>query len=348
MGWARLEHKHLSIFALPVPGSRLYVVADPSLAAVVQRTSRALSFTPLVPDVTKRVLGLDTRTVDFVKRNLDPLPREERHFLAETHDMLYTYLGPGEDLNEMSHAVTQGLYEQVGAYFRVLRRQLGRSEVVDLLAWVQHFVAAGTTMFLYGPEAPFELDPTLEEAFWDFDQGLGGLPVCVVPSLTAKKSYKGRERLARALKGYLMKGYYKQGSRIVQNRIRIAQRHSWATDMAARSELSFLSAGIVNIATTTFWVIPQIFSRPALLITIRAELKDAKNESESLLGEGALSSNVVKGKCPNLVAVFRECLRVGSENFSTPLAKEDIMLADEHFSRKGSVIQIMGSVIHAD
>ena len=331
-----------------MPGSRIYIVRDPSLAALVQRTARALSFTPLVPTVTKYVLSLDTRTVDIVKQNLDPLPGEERGFLAEMHNMLYTYLGPGGHLNEMSRAATQDLYEQVIAYFNGLGSQPGGSEVVDLLAWVRHFVAGGTAMFLYGPENPFEIDPTLEEAFWDFDQGLGGLLMGIAPSLMAARAYNGREKLARALDEYLRNGCHNKASRIVQNRIDIARKYDWATDMTARSELSFLFAGIVNTATTIFWVILQIFSRPALLTKIRSELEEARGKSETVSGKGALSSNVVKERCPNLVAVFRECLRVGSENFSTRLVGEDMMLAGNYFLHSGSVVQITGSVIHAD
>lgn len=338
----------MRIFTLPLPGSRLYIVTDPSLAAVVQRASKALSFTPLVPDITKRVLGLDDRTVDIVKQNLDPLPGEDRGFLADVHDMLYTYLGPGEDLNEMSREASQDLYKQVRQYVEVLKGQPDRSETVGLLDWVRHFVAAGTAMSLYGPNNPFEVDPRLEKAFWDFDHGLGGLLTGILPSITAAKSYNGRERLAASLKEYLENGEHKQASRIVRNRIDIAEQYGWTTDMIARSELSFLFAGIVNTATTTFWFILQIFARPALLAKVRHEIEDARKESESVHAKGTISTNIVKEKCPNLVAVFRECLRLGSENFSTRLVKEDTLLADKYFLRKNSVVQIAGSVIHAD
>ncbi|PKS12885.1 hypothetical protein jhhlp_000225 [Lomentospora prolificans] len=343
-----LAHKHMPIFTLPVPRSRIYIVTDPWLAAVVQRASKSLSFTPLVPDITERVLGLDKRTVEIVRQNLDPLPGEERGFLADIHDMLYTYLGPGEALNDMSCAATQELYEQLGDYMKRLHKKKGQSEVVDLLGWVRHFVAAGTAKFLYGPNNPFEIDAKLEEAFWDFDHGLGGLLMGIFPSLTAAKAYNGREKLARALKEYLEAGHEKEASRIVQSRIRIAKDYDWTLDMTARSELSFLFAGIVNTATTLFWIILQISARPKLLAQIQSELKEAKLSSERTTGAGTLSMNAVREKSPTLVAVFRECLRVGSENFSTRLVKEDTMLADQYFLRKDSVVQIAGSVIHSD
>lgn len=323
-------------------------MTDPSLAVIVQRASRALSFTPLVPGITKRVLGLDARTIDIVKQNLDPSPGEGRGFVADIHDMLYTYLGPGEDLDEMGCEATQVLYEQVGQYVELIKERASHSGTVDFLAWVRHFVAAGTAIFLYGPHNPFAVDPTLEKAFWDFDHGLGGLLMGIVPSLTAAKPYNGRERLARAFHEYLEKGQHERASRIVQNRIGIAEEYGCTMDMTARFELSFLFAGIVNTATTTFWVVLQILSRPDLLTKVRAEVEGARRQSEIYFGRGVISSNVVKDQCPNLVAVFRECLRIGSENFSSRLVKEDVMLADKYFLRRGSVIQIAGSVIHAD
>ncbi|KAJ7735875.1 hypothetical protein DFH07DRAFT_987132 [Mycena maculata] len=71
-----LRHCDKPIFTLPVPRSRIYVVTDPALAAAVQRASETLSFTPLVPDLTKRVIGLDLDTVALLRQNLDGEPHE--------------------------------------------------------------------------------------------------------------------------------------------------------------------------------------------------------------------------------------------------------------------------------
>jgi cytochrome P450 len=314
----------------------------------VQRASRSLSFTPLVPDITERVLGLDKGTIDIVRQNLDPQPGEERGFLADIHDMLYGYLGPGEPLNEISRTAAQELSDQLRLY--ASSRELAGSfpEEVDLLLWIRHFVTIGTAAFLYGPKNPIAVQPDLENAFWDFDHGLGGLLVNMYPSLTAAKAYRGREALAKALTAYLKAGYHQDASRIVKNRVRVAEEYDWSVEMTARSELSFLFAGIVNTATTVFWVVLQIFANGELLQAIRDELEDARRNTEENAGPGKLSIEVVKNSCPTLVAVFRECLRVGSENFSTRLVKADTMLADKYFLKKDSVVQIAGGVIHAD
>ncbi|KAJ7786283.1 cytochrome P450 [Mycena metata] len=339
-----LRNRDKPIFTLPVPRSRIYVVTDPALAAAVQRASKVLSFTPLVPDLTRRVIGLSADTVEVLRQNIDPEPGEPRGFLADMHDMLYAYLGPGEPLNALSLGAARELGRQITAH----AAQLKAPETVNLLAWVQHFVTIGTAQYLYGPENPLARHPALEQGFWDFDHGLGRLLLGIAPALTARAPYRAREALAVAFEEYLSAGHHETGaSTIVQRRVEIAHQHGLSNVATARSELSFLFAGIVNTATTTFWAVLQVFARPELLAAVRAELPAAVVEDPAT-GERRLSMDLLKGACPTLHAVFRECLRVGSDNYSTRLVKSDMMLAGQWHLKAGSVVQIAGGVIHAD
>jgi len=332
-----------------VPWSRIYVVTDPSLAAAVQRASKALSFTPLVPDITKRVLGLDAKTVAQVRQNLDPEPGDPRGFLADMHDMVYGYLGPGEPLNELGLRATAELAQRVDEYAAHLAAAGDAGEVVELLPWVRHHVTVGTARFLYGARNPVAAHPELEASFWDFVHGLGPLLMGVAPSLTARKPYRAREALVAAFVEYIEAGHQAGASGIVQKRIAIAQRYGWASEPTARSELSFLFAGIINTAVATFWVVLRLFADPALLAAVRAELDDpAVVAAEPDSSCRTLSVEAVRARAPTLAAVFRECLRVGSDNFSTRLVQRDTLLADAHLLRAGSVVQVAGGVIHAD
>ncbi|KAJ7478605.1 cytochrome P450 [Mycena galericulata] len=341
-----MRHRDKPIFTLPVPGSRIYVVTDPALAAAVQRASKTLSFTPLVPDLTKRVIGLDDDTVALLRQNLDPDPGEPHGFLADMHDMIYTYLGPGESLNALSLGAARELGHQITAH----AAQLQQPQTVNLLLWVQHFVTIATAQFMYGPDNPLARHPHLEQAFWDFDHGLGRLLLGVVPSLTARAPYRGREALAAAFEEYLSAGRHETGAaRIVQRRVEIAHQHGLSVAATARSELSFLFAGIVNTATTTFWAVLQVFARPELLAAVRTELAAVVEDPGTKAGVRSLGMDALKGgACPTLHAVFRECLRVGSDNYSTRLVKSDTVLAGHWHLRAGSVVQIAGGVIHAD
>ncbi|KAI1078895.1 cytochrome P450 [Whalleya microplaca] len=348
-----LRNRNLPIFTLPVPNSRIYIVTEPSLAAAVQRASKTLSFTPIVPEVTERVLGLDKTTIEITRKNLDPGPGDERGFLADIQDMVYAWLGPGNYLTEITLDATQELEKEIAACVVSQNTNADSNKPTDLLAWVRHLVTVSTAKYLYGPENPIALHPELEDAFWDFDHGLGALLMNILPSITASKAYKGREKLSKALVDYLEAGKHKMGSKVIQKRVELALEHGWTLRMAARSELSFLFAGIVNATTSTFWILLQIFADPELLATVRGEIEavlEPKHEAPDQKVEPTfrLSIHNLRDRCPMLVAVYRECLRLGSDTYSTRVVKENTLLADRYFLKKNAVVQIAGGVIHAD
>jgi cytochrome P450 len=341
----------------------MYIVTDPSLAAAVQRASKTMSFAPLVPDITQRVLGLDGDTVAIVRRHIDPEPGEPRGFLADMHDLVYSSLGPGEALNELSVDAVGELAKQVEEYVGVLQRGEGGEDGVDLLRWIRHFVAIATATLLYGDENPLVLHPELEAAFWDFDHGLGALLMGVFPSITARKAYRGREALVRAFEEYLSldrhvpsEGGCKGASPIVRERVAVALRHGWTLRATARSELSFLFAGIVNTATTTFWMVLHIFASASspgtgnLLSAIRSELTTSLtpgSQTDTL----TLSLDKLKASSPTLQSVLRECLRQNSDTYSTRLVKSPTTLPSKsgpYHLAANAIVQISGGTMHSD
>ncbi|KAL7932692.1 cytochrome P450 [Trichoderma chlorosporum] len=342
-----LSHSDEPILTLPVPGSRIYVVTEPSLAVSVQRNTKTLSMSPLLPEITKRVLGLDETTYRVIGQNLDPEPGEPRGFFADIHDWVYTSFGPGEYVNTLSCEASQELCFQLLQEIEPANNTGRLVEPVDLLAWTRHLVTVGTARFLFGPHNPIAEQPDLEHDFWAFDHGLGGLLIGLLPSITASKAYKGRERLTAAFRKYLEAGHLDSATLIVGGRARIEKEYGMSLDMTARSALSFLFAGIVNATTTTFWVVLRIFADQQLLNKVRREILEALKLSKQYSGSDSLSIGVVKETCRTLVAVYRESLRVGSENFSVRMIKEDTMLADRYFLKKGAVVQISGGAIHA-
>lgn len=361
------SHPNVPIFTLVVPFSRLYIVTDPSLAVAIQRRpARQLSFNALLPDVVQRVIGLDAATRTIVSKGLDPERGEEKGFLAELHDMLVSFLGPGQELEEL----TVGAVRELGAELDgAALRSRGEGVDEELLPWVRHIVAQATARLLYGPRNPLALQhhpeqQALENAFWHFDHGLGRLLMGVFPSVTAPRAYRGREKLVAAFRTYIERRHYEHAgeggdagaSQIVLNRIRIARSHGFSVDGIARSEVSFLFAGIVNTATTTFWTLLRIFADRELLAAIREELGGTATASATENHHHrvpTLSLSALPRDCPTLRAVYREILRLGSNQFSTRLVREDMTLTaagleGECFLRKGGVVQIAGGAMHAD
>ncbi|KAK8069425.1 cytochrome P450 [Apiospora phragmitis] len=353
-----LRHRQYPIFTLPMPGSRMYVVTNPLLAAAVQR-SRTLSFSPIIPNVTKRVLGLDEATAAIARWNLDPGPGETRGFLADIQDLVARRMKPGEDLTILSRNAVSALKLQLDKEQTNLM-QHRRYKEIDLLEWVRHIVTLATASHFYGSRNPVSQEPELERAFWDFDHGVGMLLVNLWPSLTAPKAYRAREKLIAALANYLEEGYWEEGaSPLVQERIKTALEHGWNLREVARSELSFLFAGVVNVTTTTFWILLQIYADADLLARVRAEIEGVmtlkwcdhetiRRGSKPSVSAVEVARSSLGFDCPTLSAVYRECLRLGSDNNSIRVVKEDTLLADMWFLAKGSVVQIAGGVMHAD
>jgi cytochrome P450 len=334
------------IFTIAMPGSRMYVVTSPALAAAVQR-NKNLSFNPLIPMATQRILGLDQETVKIVQKNLN---REDniRGFIPELHDMVYAHMAPGESLDNLSASASKELANLVRNYTVKIHDSPDSRKEENLLAWCQSFVTIATARFLYGPKNPIDTDTDNEEAFWDFDHGLGFLLVNVMPSVTAPKAYRGRERLAKALEKYLRAGHHKSASPLIQQRVEISIKHGWKIDQLARAELSFLFAGIVNTAITSFWVILYIVARPHLLHEIRAEILAAFGSAMSGVAPQTVDAEKIRNECPIFMSIFRETLRVGSENSSTRIVMADTMLADQYFLKKDSVLQVVGGAMHVD
>lgn len=360
-----LKHSDLPIFTLPVPFSRLYVVTSPSLAAAIQRKPTSqLSFNALLPDIVQRVMGLDGDTRAIVERCLDTEPGEQRGFLADLHDMLVSRLGPGTTSDALTLRAVKELTKRLNAYADSLR---GRSQAEDLLGWVRHLVTHGTAQVLYGSRNPVAVHPArrLEEAFWNFDHGLGSLLMGLWPRVTAGKAYDGREALVAAFCEYIESRHYEsteQGETedtgadaLVLERIRIARSHGFSIDGIARSELSFLFAGIVNTATTTFWMLTRIFTDHELLHTVREELAGVTELLDDSNDEEVrhLSLKQLSKGCPMLNAIYKEVLRMGSNNFSTRLVKENTTLTaagvqGEVWLGKGGIVQIAGGVMHGN
>ncbi|KAK8120166.1 cytochrome P450 [Apiospora kogelbergensis] len=346
-----LREKHTSIFTLPMPGSRMYVVTDPLLAAAAQRC-KTLSFTPIIPDVTKRVLGLDRATVAITRRHLDPNP-------GKGGDLVAKRMKPGDNLDSLSRNSVSAIKSHVDSEKAYMVHYKAYKEV-DLLEWVRHIVTLATASHFYGNRNPVSQDPELERAFWDFDHGVGMLLVNVWPSLTACKAYRGREKLVAALANYLEEGDWKEGaSPLIRERVKTALEHGWKLREVARSELSFLFAGIVNVTTTTFWVLLQIYADASLLSQVRTEIESVmtlkwcdretiRTGRKSSVSAAEVARSGAGFECPTLSAVYQECLRLGSDNNSIRVVKEDTLLADTWFLAKGSVVQIAGGVMHSD
>ena len=191
--WTNIDHSDrysYPIFTLPVLSSRIYLVTSPVIAAHIQRASKSLSFNPIIVEMTRRMVGFSADTQKIVTQNMD---KEEGKWglMSETHEMTYSVLA------STSPGFQDMIAKQVGKMNMLLNTEVRNGVMeVELFAWVRQKIAVATGYAFYGPENPLEMYPELKQAYWDFENGLVPLLVHILPSLTARKAYLGREKLA--------------------------------------------------------------------------------------------------------------------------------------------------------
>jgi cytochrome P450 len=339
------------VFTLPAVTSRIYVVTSPTLAAEVQR-KRTLLFDPLVPDVTARVLGLESETINRMRINVD---RTEGNWgiLPDLHDSNSTSLGLGKLLDELTTRVTGELTTRLND-FGQFKASGGSS--IDLLAWTQNIFTQATAVGFYGPLNPLSQQASLHDDFWEFDHGLGSLLIGILPQYTASGPYHARERLVEAFKPYLQNKLYVNASGVVQKRIALLDKHNFSLDSAARSELSFMFAGIINTTVASFWLVLRLFADPDLLNQVRQEISSAHGfDTNSIPSNDKidLRISVLKNSCPLLNACSRESMRLASDAASTRLVTSETTIFDKDTGKDytlcaGAILQIAGAAMHAD
>ncbi|OCL13372.1 cytochrome P450 [Glonium stellatum] len=335
------EKTNYPIYTLQTLTARTVIVKSPTLAGIVQRSSRSLSFYSMILEVTKRIIAFDEPTMRIVRDNAN---RENGDYglMPETHDLLSNVLGPGAILNSMSSI-------QLESFANMLNNQgfLGDGVCTSLMGFVKNIFTTSNALAIYGPENPFAMHPSLINDFWNYESGMIALLADIFPAITARKPYLARERILKGLQEFVEREHYKKASLLIQQRVSINLKHGLTTKMAGNAELIMLFGILGNAVPTTFWLLANIFSRPALLTELRQEAEKAVTRKDGQK-EAVIHVNVLKTSCPVLVSTYRETLRAIANLASVRFVLEDTLIADKYLLKKNSIVQIASGVIHVD
>ncbi|KAH0143407.1 cytochrome P450, partial [Aureobasidium melanogenum] len=224
-------------------------------------------------------------------------------------------LGPGLDIANRN--MVNNLVKSVNE----LDSMNGKS--FDLYAWARHAITIASTDAVWGEKNPIK-DPKIEEAFWDFEMNLRLLVVNIFPSIIARKAYLGREKVVAAFK-----------------RWNVQHENGASIEDISRMETATVLGVVSNTTSSSFWMLYEVYSRPALLIQLRDEVREhalKKNES----GEMIIDLAAMRDNCPNLLATFQEVLRTRSNVAPTRFVMDDIVLSDKYLLKKGLVLVMPG------
>lgn len=331
----------LPIYTLNMLNGKVYIVTSPTLVGAVNRSSKVLAFNPFIAQLGKRITGHDETTSRIVQHNLNG--ENGSGYVIEVHDATLAALAPGRSLEKMTGAM---LWE-ASAYLDKLKDQ-----EVNLFGWTQQMVTMCSTRAIYGPKNPFNSDPNLTTAFWEFNRNLNILLVNLAPNILAPKGNRARLAVAVAFQQYFEN--FISGttpcSAMTQARYTTNTRHGISSHDQGRLEVGTLIGILANTIPAIFYTLVHVYSDPILLQDIRAELEttfvSTPDPGEPMTRH--LWILRMRENCHLLHSTFQEILRLHARGASARFVREDIMLDGQYLLKKGMVVQMPMGVMHSD
>ncbi len=184
----------------------------------------------------------------------------------------------------------------------------------------------------------------------EFEAGCIGLLFSPAPSIFARQAYTARARIANALKHYFAINDHLQGSDVIQNQVKISKQYGLSTDDLAYFSVGMLVGILVNASPALFWCLFYVNSDRQLLTDLRLEIENMMTTTKTDNGKRyhTIDVGMLEDACPLLFSTYREVLRVQTQASTTRLVQQDTVLGGQYLLKKGSIVQIPGSLIHAD
>ena len=179
---------------------------------------------------------------------------------------------------------------------------------------------------------------------------LTGAPLLMnfAPQIVARGAVKARTMVEKAFVKYYKGGGLDHASSLAKARFRAPSEYGLSLEDSARLEVPLLFGVLSTTVPTAFWTIGQICARPDLLSDLRSELDtviivDTSTQRKTFVVE----IDRLKSKCPLLLSIYQEVLRIHSCFSVTRIVLEDTLIDDKYILKKGGMVLIPSNVIHA-
>lgn len=176
-----------------------------------------------------------------------------------------------------------------------------------------------------------------------------GLP----PWIFARGGMHARDKLLGFFEDFFGNNGPETGSDVTKGRYAMYTKHNLSITEMAKLELSTSFGLFPNIIPSSFWTLYEIFSRPALLEELRAEVHDAviiKKDDTTGKAEFSLSISELRN-CKLLISTFQETQRIRSRAAGIRQVMSDTTIeasGQSFLLKKGSFVQIPSEAIHND
>ena len=170
----------------------------------------------------------------------------------------------------------------------------------------------------------------------------------VFPSVFARKGYRGREIVTHAFEKYFEARGHENASLMTQGRFKTTADYGVSSKDIARLEAVQGITILSNIVPSAFWTIYHVFSKPAVLQSIR-------DEALSLLTVEERGGTLVRTldvsdirKRSIFVSAIQEATRHQSFGAGTRMVTEDVRLDDRYLLKKGAFLMMPTQAMHFD
>ncbi|CEJ57042.1 hypothetical protein PMG11_05750 [Penicillium brasilianum] len=326
--WGNQAKKHPEhpIISLDMLFTKFYVITSPDLMQAVQRNAKTLSFEPLLLFGARNISGISNPKALDILRETDAGGQGLGTKIM--HAMTPTLVGrPLDQMNIQMIRLIQPFIEN-----------MGETPTFDLYEWCKDATMAASTEATYGPMNPYK-DKDIQDAWWDFETGLGALIANTLPWLTARKAWQGRRKVADAILKYMQEGGPAQGSELTAVRWKECMAGGLSIEDYSKLEVGMLIAFVSNTVPAMFWCLFDLYDRPKLLDELRKEIEEnaivvAADRTHSI------NLTAIREQCPLLLSTFQEILRTRSNSSPTRLVTKDTLLADKYLLKAGNTVSM--------
>lgn len=178
----------------------------------------------------------------------------------------------------------------------------------------------------------------------DFEHNLNSLLPNFLPWLTARKAWKARRKLTRAIFEYVQNNGIEDASELEKVRYTKSMEHGISLEDYTRLEVPMQLAFVSNTVPAVFWALFELYSKPEFLEEFREEIK---LNALSVSADGAHTVNItaIKERCPFALSMFQEVLRWHTTTTPTRCVLKDTVIGDKYLLKAGAMISMPGSAI---
>ncbi|KAE8395021.1 cytochrome P450 [Aspergillus alliaceus] len=323
----------LPAFTMDMLSAKVYIIASPELVPAVRRSRSAVSLGPIFANVTEHAGGIRGRGLQLLRDK----ESGGQGIGQQTADSMHPAL-LGDGLDQMNG-------KMVSLLQTVIDTLASRPGVVlDLYEWCCHAVTVASTEAVYGPLNPYHLESN-RRAFWHIESNLSLLMMDILPWISARKAWQGREQLTQEFIRYYQAGGHLDSSQLAYSRWKVQHDAGAAMEDIARLEALNALGILSNTVPTCFWVLFDILSRPDHLNIIRNEILTGALSVDSA-GIHTLDVADIRVNCPTLVSTLQETLRMRSNSAQLRVVRQDILLDDRLLVKAGSIILMPAATIN--